>query len=156
MNRDIDDVRESLASYVRATDRRDGAAMMGLFAPDAKLEIFAGHGDAAVKIGELDGPEAIGHAVGAWMQPHPPGGWSHHTTHDPLVKVDGDRATLDAQYIVFSSRSEARPVGAQGSVTPIEAGYYRSKLARIGGRWLFVHHRIDQDLAMVFPTGSSA
>jgi hypothetical protein len=35
---------------------------------------------------------------------------------------------------------------------PIESGYYRSILARVERRWQIGHHRIDQDLPMVFPT----
>lgn len=160
MSRDVDDVREVLAKYVRATDSRDGAAMAKLFAPAGKVEMYVGRRDTAELLGELVGPEAIAHAVGALMEPHPPGGWSHHTTHDHIVTVDGDRATLDAQYVAFSVRAETRPEsgwpagarGPQGTVTPIESGYYRSTLARVDGRWQIVHHRIDQDLPMVFPS----
>jgi hypothetical protein len=160
MSRDLDDVREVLARYVRATDSRDGAAMAKLFAPTGKVEMYVGRGESAEFLGELVGPETIGHAVGALMEPHPPGGWSHHTTHDPIVTIDGNRATLDAQYVAFSVRAKTRPEsgwpagarGAQGTVTPIESGYYRSTLARVEGRWQIIQHRIDQDLPMVFPS----
>jgi hypothetical protein len=163
MSRDVDDVREVLAKYVRATDSRDGAAMAKLFAPSGRVEIYVARGESAGLLGELVGPEAIGHAVGALMEPHPPGGSSHHTTQDPIVTIDGDKATIDAQYIVYSVRQKTRPAsgwpagarGAQGTVTPIESGYYRSTLARAEGRWLFVYHRIDQDLPMVFPSQST-
>jgi uncharacterized protein (TIGR02246 family) len=159
MSRDIDDVREILARYVRATDSRDGAAMARLFVPDGKVQIFYGRGEKAELLGELVGRDAIAHAVGALMEPHPDGGWSHHATQDPIVTVDGDRATLDAQYVVFSVRAKARPRegwprearGAQGTITPIESGYYRSTLTRTDGRWLIVNQRIDGDLPMAFP-----
>jgi len=159
MSRDIDDVREVQARYVRAVDSRDGAAVARLFVPDAKVQIFYGHGGRAELLGELLGRDAIAHAVGAMMEPHPEGGWSHHTTHDSIVTVDGDRATLDVQFVVFSVRAKARPRdgwprearGAQGTITPIESGYYRSTLARTDGRWLIVNYRIDHSLPMAFP-----
>jgi hypothetical protein len=33
------------------------------------------------------------------MKPHPSRGWSHHTTHDHIIDVNGDDATLDAQFV---------------------------------------------------------
>jgi hypothetical protein len=149
-------VREVLARYVRATDARDGAAMARLFTADGKVEIF--YARTGERIGELAGPATIAQAVAAMMEPHPPGGFSHHTTHDAIVEVDGDRATLDAQYIVFRVRSTARPAGgwpagasgAQGSVEPIESGYYRSRLVRNGGEWQLAYHRIDADHLLAF------
>jgi hypothetical protein len=51
-----------------------------------------------------------------------------------------DDATLDAQFLVFEVRGKERPAtgwpegafGAQGTVQPIEAGYYRPVLRRAG------------------------
>ncbi len=90
-------------------------------------------------VGELVGQEAIAAAVSQMMQPHPARGWSHHTTHDHIIEVDGDDATIDAQFVVFEVRGKERPVtgwpegafGAQGTVNPIEAGYYRPILRRV-------------------------
>lgn len=159
MSQDALDVREVLAMYVRAADRRDGAAMASLFVPGARVRVFHGRGDAAELLGELVGPEAIGHSVGALMEPHPVGGFSHHVTSDAIVEIDGDRATLDAQYVVFQTRARARPEsgwpsgarGAQGTITPIEAGYYKSELVRAGRSWKIVAHRIEHDLPYAFP-----
>jgi hypothetical protein len=75
------------------------------------------------------------------MRPHPARGWSHHTTQDHIIEVNGDDATIDAQFVVFEVRGKERPAtgwpagtfGAQGAVTPIEAGYYRPILRRLGG-----------------------
>lgn len=33
----------------------------------------------------------------------------HHTTHDHIIDVNGDDATLDAQFVVFEVRGEERP-----------------------------------------------
>ena len=164
MSNDEQAIREVLARYVRAADRRDGVAMGSLFLPEGKVQIFYGRGETAELLGELVGRDAIAHAVTGLMEPHPEGGWSHHTTHDAVVEVDGDRAMIDAQYVVFQVRAHPKPAGgwppsargAQGTVTPIESGYYRASMVRVSGAWKIAAHRIDGDLPMAFPSGDGA
>jgi hypothetical protein len=154
-------VRQVLARYVRAVDHRNGKAMAELFTPDGKVEQFYNNTGRPEPLGELVGPEAIAAAVEHMMQPHPARGWSHHTTHDPIIETDGDRASIDAQFVVFSVVGAEAPqggwpagaVGAQGTITPIESGYYRPTLKRSDGRWLIETQRIYLDLPMVFPAG---
>jgi len=152
-------VREVLARYVRAADHRSGVAMADLFVDGATVEIHYDKGGTDELLGVLEGREAIAHAVGAMMLPHPPRGWSHHTTHDAIVSIAGDIAELDAQFVVFNIVGAQQPaegwpqtaVGAQGAVTPIESGYYRPTLRKIDGAWLIQTHRIYLDLPMAFP-----
>ena len=153
------DVQQVLARYVRATDHRDGAAMAGLFADDGVVEIYYNNAGKPEKIAELNGAAAIGAAIAGLMEPHPPRGWSHHTTHDHIIEVDGDQASIDAQFVVFNTVGDPRPdggwpagaSGAQGTITPIESGYYRPRLRRVGGAWRIVHHEIVLDQPMAFP-----
>jgi ketosteroid isomerase-like protein len=153
------EVQQVLARYVRAADHRDGQALAALFTADAKAEVFYNRAGVPEKIAELSGAEAIGAAVAGLMAPHPPLGWSHHTTHDHIIEVEGDEATLDAQFVVFNTVGFERPVsgwpegasGAQGTVTPIESGYYRPNLRRVDGKWKIVHHTIVLDQPMAFP-----
>jgi hypothetical protein len=78
------------------------------------------------------------------MNPHPPRGRSHHTTHDPIIEVHGDTAMLDAHFVVFDVVGAEKPQGgwpegasgAQGTITPIESGYYRPILKKVDGRWI--------------------
>ncbi len=152
------EIQQVLARYVRAADHRDGAAMAALFLPDAKVEIFYNNAGAPEPLGELVGPEAIGAAVTTMMKPHPQRGWSHHTTHDPIIEVDGDTGTLDAQFVVFDVIGAQKPeggwpkgaTGAQGTVTPIETGYYRPILNKVDGRWMIARQRIYLDLPAAF------
>ena len=152
------DIQEVQARYVRAADYLDGAAMSSLFLPEGKVEVFYNNAGKPEFIGELVGAEAIGAAVATMMKPHPPRGWSHHTTHDPIIEVNGDTGTLDAQFVVFNIVGAAKPeggwpegtLGAQGTITPIETGYYRPTLKKVNGRWMMVHHRIYLDLPMAF------
>jgi hypothetical protein len=152
------EIQELLARYVRATDHRDEAAMSNTFLPEGRVEIFYNNTGTPQLLGELVGAEAIGAAVTKLMKPHPPRGWSHHTTHDPIIEVKGDTATLDAQFVVFNVVGAEKPAGgwsegtsgAQGTITPIETGYYRPILKKVDGRWMMAHHRIYLDLPMVF------
>ena len=156
---DRSDVLEVLARYVRAADHRDAAAMADVFLSDGKVEIFHNDCGDVKRIGEIQGADQIGAAVAGMLHPHPPHGWSHHTTSDHIVTVDNDEATIDAQFIVFNTVGDERPetgwpkgaFGAQGRVTPIESGYYRPKLRRVDGHWLIALQTILIDLPIAFP-----
>jgi hypothetical protein len=153
-------VQQVLAHYVRAHDRRDGAAMAALYTPQARVTIIYNHnpdGEPEV-IGELVGREAIAQAITHMMKPHPPRGWSHNATDGLLIEIDGDRATLDAQFMVFTILGDAKPasgwpagaIGAMGAITPIESGYYTQNLVRVDGRWLIESLQIRHNLPMAF------
>jgi SnoaL-like domain len=152
------EIQEVLARYVRAADHRNGEAMSNLFVTEGKVEIFYNNAGMPALLGELVGPKAIGAAVTTMMKPHPLRGWSHHTTYDPIIEVKGDTGTLDAQFVVFNVVGAEKPAGgwpegasgAQGTITPIEAGYYRPILKKVDGRWMIAHHRIYLDLPMAF------
>ena len=47
----------------------------------------------------------------------PTTGWSHHTIHDHIVEVDGERATLDAQFVVFNNGASGAGRGARRATT---------------------------------------
>jgi hypothetical protein len=153
-------VQQVLAHYVRAHDRRDGAAMGPLFTPEARVTIFYNNnpdGEPEL-IGELAGREAIAHATTHKMKPHPPRGWSHNATDGLLIDIDGDRATLDAQFMVFTILGDAKPTsgwpggatGAMGAITPIESGYYTQKLVRVDGQWLIESLQVRHNLPFAF------
>ncbi|MYV54051.1 nuclear transport factor 2 family protein [Streptomyces sp. SID3212] len=155
------EVQQVLARYVRATDRRDGRTQGGLFTDDAVVRIFTRTGpDHYQPVGEpLIGGAGVEYAVTHLMAPHPEGGTSHHTTHDHLIEVDGDRAHLNAQFVVFRVQASARPAGgwpagvsgAQGTVEPIESGYYDTDLRRVRGEWKIVKHSVLMDMPIAFP-----
>jgi ketosteroid isomerase-like protein len=129
-------VREVLARYVRATDRRDGAALGALFADDAEVRILIKSESGYDQVNALVGRAAIADAVGNLMEPHPPGGSGHHLTADHIVSVDGDDAHLSAQVVVFQVRD---------AIVPIESGYYDTRLRRVDDAWLIVGHDILLD-----------
>lgn len=151
-------VQQVLAKYVRGTDARDGAAVAAVFTEDGRVEISYNNSGKSEPLGELAGREAIAAAVSQMMKPHSVRGWSHHTTHDHIIDVNGDDATLDAQFIVFEVRGKERSAtgwpegasGTQGTVQPIEAGYYRPILRRVDGAWKIATMRIVHNLPYAF------
>lgn len=152
------DIAKVLARYVRAADRRDGTAMAELFLAGGKVTMFYNDGGTPQPLGELVGREAIANAVTNMMKPHPPRGWSHHTTHDAIIDFDDDTATLDAQFIVYNVVGDLKPKGgwpegasgAQGTVKPIESGYYRPTLKKVDGCWMIETLQIILDLPAAF------
>jgi hypothetical protein len=91
------------------------------------------------------------------MRPHPPRGRSHHTTHDHLIEIDGEEARIDAQFVVFRTLGAEKPAGGwpsdemfalQGTIIPIESGYYRPSLCRVDGNWLIESMQIIHALPM--------
>jgi hypothetical protein len=64
-------VQQVLARYVRAHDRRDGAAIAALFTPEARVTIFYNNNPDGKPelIGELAGREAIAQATTHLMKP---------------------------------------------------------------------------------------
>jgi ketosteroid isomerase-like protein len=152
-------VSEVLARYLRAADHRDPARMAELFTDEAVTQIFYAGDGTSTLLAELHGARAIGDAVASGMAAHPPLGWSHHTTSDHIVTVEGDTAVLDAQFLVYSVRGLPRPesgwpdgaTGAQGSIQPIESGYLESHLDRTPDGWRIAHHVIKHDLPYAFP-----
>ncbi|MES1971813.1 MAG: nuclear transport factor 2 family protein [Pseudomonadota bacterium] len=151
-------VRQVLGRYVRAHDSRDGAAMAALFTADAQVEILYSNRGEMESLGGIEGREAIAAAVAAMMKPHPDRGWSQNLLSGVLVEIDDDRATVDAQFMVFDIVGDSKPdggwpadaLGAQGRITPIESGYYRPSLVRLDGRWLIQSLRIVHHLPMAF------
>jgi hypothetical protein len=155
------EIREILSRYTRAADRRDGEALAALFASDAVVEVHL-HGpdglDDGELLGKLTGAEQVEMAMTRAMAPHPPLGWSHHTTYDHLVSVDGDEASIEAQFITFNVVGTRKPeggwpagtFGAQGTITPIESGYYRFTFRRTDGAWKIRHQDVIHDIPYVF------
>jgi hypothetical protein len=153
-------VQQVLSRYVRAHDRRDGTAMRALFTPQARVTIFYNNnpdGEPEL-IGELAGREAIAQATTQMMKPHPPRGWSHNATDGLLIDIQGDRATVDAQFMVFTILGDEKPAsgwpagatGAMGAITPIESGYYTQKLVRVKGQWLIEALQVRHNIPFAF------
>ena len=160
MNNTRDDILEVLARYARAVDARDAAAVADVFAEHGR-EILRHDGvETATVVLELVGRDEIAAAVRDVVGPLPPRVATHHTTHDHIVRVDGDTATIDAQFMVHEARGAVRPddgwpahaSGGQGEIVVAEIGHYRMTLTRIDGTWRIVVNDVTLDLPRALPT----
>jgi hypothetical protein len=153
------EVREIVSRYTRAADQRDGEAMAKLYEADAVVEVHYHAGpNGSELLGTLSGGEQIAAAMTTAMAPHPPLGWSKHTTYDHLVSIDGDDARIETQFITFDVVGAAKPeggwpegtFGAQGTIKPIESGYYHFTFRRTDGAWRISHLDVIHDIPYVF------
>jgi hypothetical protein len=157
------EITQIVSRYTRAADQRDGEALAKLYEADAVVEIHYHRGpDGMQLLGALSGGAQIAAAMSAppsgAMAPHPSLGWSHHTTYDHLVSVDGDEASIETQFITFDVVGARKPeggwpagtFGAQGTIKPIESGYYRFAFRRTDGAWRIRHLDITHDIPYVF------
>ena len=152
-------VQQVLARYVRAADQLNGKAVSNLFVAEGKVQVYYVNRGNRELLFVLSGQAEIENAMSNPMKPHPDRGWSHHTTHDHIIEVNGDHATIDAQFIRFDAVGEIRPdngwpegiLGIMGKVTPTESGYYQPTLQKINGEWKIVTHVILHDLPFAIP-----
>src|SRR5258707_14519741 len=91
------DIQQVIAKYVRAVDRRDGAALAELFIPNGRVTIFYTNGGKDELIVELAAVEAINKAMSDAEKAHPVPGWGHHATFGNINEVEGERVTGDAR-----------------------------------------------------------
>jgi SnoaL-like domain len=152
-------VQEVLARYVRAVDARNAADVAELYVPDGAEILSYNRVGTPERIAAFTGSLAIRDAVANVLTPHPALGWAHHATFDPIVVVDADIATLRAQFIVFEVRGTQRPTGGwppgasggQGTITPIESGYYQISLRRTSDGWRITENHTIVDLPPALP-----
>lgn len=151
-------LREIVSRYTRAADWRDGDALAELFEADAVVEINYRGPDGLEPLGALTGGTQIAAALTTAMAPHQALGWSHHTTYDHLVSINGDDAAVDTQFITFDVTGTRKPesgwpagtFGAQGAIKPIESGYYRFALHQTDGVWRIRKLEVLHDIPYVF------
>jgi hypothetical protein len=152
------EITEIVSRYTRAADRRDGEAMAQLYDADAVVEIHYRGPDGMELLGTLSGGAQITAAMTTAMAPHPPLGWSHHTTYDHVVSIDDDEASIETQFITFDVVGTRKPeggwpdgtFGAQGTIKPIESGYYHFTFRRTDGVWRIHHQDVTHDIPYVF------
>ena len=120
-------IRELTARYNRAFDDVDSEAWADTFTPDGVMEYggapISGR-DALVKMSQATGYGFV------------------HITADPIIEVDGDRATQHCT-VIIANRSQARDrVGIRMT------GRYEDELVRTHGGWRFKRRKaiLDVDL----------
>lgn len=115
---DHDALRALLQRYARAVDSRDIDALAVLFAPDAVIVGARGTSTLPEWLETMRGPRAFP--------------ISQHLIGEPLVTVEGDRATLDTYAVVH--QLQAAP--SEGSDLTLGIRYL-DDVIRTGDTWVF-------------------
>jgi ketosteroid isomerase-like protein len=156
MNTAREDVLEVLARYGRAVDARDATTVASLFTEDGR-EILRHDGVGTANIAaEFVGRDQIAAAARDVVGPLPPRVATHHTTHDHIVRIDGDTATIAAHFMVHQVRGAMPPdagwpsgaSGGQGEIVLSEMGHYQVALIRSAGTWHIALNEVTLDLPL--------
>jgi hypothetical protein len=147
-------VQEILARYVRAVDARHADNVAALYAPQGVERFSYNRAGVHEQLAVFTGSQAIRDAVSSLLAPHPLLGWTRHATFDPIVAVQGDTASIDAQFVVLEVRGARRPAagwpigasGGQGTIAPIESGCYQISLERTVDGWKMIENHTILDL----------
>ena len=120
---DILDIQRLLLDYGRHLDARDLHSYSQLFCEDGE---WTGDTGSAV------GPDAIRAMLEANLPGNPPapGETTWHIMANPLIEVDGDRATAQVMWVLLR-----RDAGDQPGIAV--TGHYEDVLAREEGHWKF-------------------
>ena len=124
---DIEEIRQLKARYCAACDDSHNPDKLGeLFADNAVWE--------ATGVGRAEGREAIKALLGGIGSSGTIRNSGHHALN-PIIEVDGDRATGHWRLIMlYTAYRRDRSLEYRRIV-----GWYRERYARIDGRWQFEH-----------------
>jgi uncharacterized protein (TIGR02246 family) len=125
---DREEIRNLLQEYRRTLDVRDMRAFSALFASD---------GSWTGKSGSATGPDEIHDMLVAQLSENPPapGATLWHWISDPVIAVDGDRATASSMWMHVRRGDGDRPL------LPTLGGY-DDELIREDGRWRFLRRSV--------------
>jgi hypothetical protein len=116
-------IERLLMQYGAALDSRDFTAYS---------QLFAANGSWSGGFGTFKGPAAIKSAMEKAFSAAgaPPAAGSFHVLTNPLIEVQGDRATALSRWTFFTT--------VAGKPTPTLAGRYEDTLIRENGSWRFL------------------
>lgn len=120
---DYNAILNLLGRYAHTVDGRDYESFGELFAEDALLEVgehrLEGRDKVVAAVSRTGGRSAPGRHVGA----------------NVAVTIDGDRATVTSDFLVFSSTCELQQIGR-----------YEDELVKADGTWRFARRHIESQL----------
>jgi len=140
---DIEAIRTLKARYCAACDASHDPELLGpLFAADAVWE--------ATGVGRAEGRAAIEALLGGIGRSGTIRNSAHHAIN-PIIDVDGDRATGHWRLIMlYTAYRRDRSLEYRRII-----GWYREKYARIDGSWLFEHLYCEVEEHAAYPVGEA-
>jgi ketosteroid isomerase-like protein len=131
---DIIEIQQLFIAYGYHLDRGEFAAYAGLFAEDGEFAMGPiGRAKGRAEI-EAVMARTFGPGVGSLV----------HVITNPVIDLDGDRATSDVMWTVVSRGPDGNPVLSM-------LGRHRDDLIREGGRWRFQKRRGLIDIPSALP-----
>jgi hypothetical protein len=126
---DREEIRNLLQQYRSTLDARDLRAFSALFAAE---------GSWSGKSGAATGPDGIHDMLAAQLSDNPPapGPTLWHWISDPVIEVDGDRATAGSLWMHVRRSDDDHPL------LPTLGGY-ADELLREDGRWRFLRRSVS-------------
>ena len=131
---DLEAIRQLFVDYGRHLDRGDLDAYVELFAEDG--EVLLG------PLGRARGRDEIRALMARATASSAGNSW--HLITNPVIDLDGDRATSDVMWTVIVPGEDGRPVVSM-------MGRHRDVLARRDGRWLFQRREGHIDVPRRYP-----
>ena len=128
---DAEEIRQLLLENARCLDEADHAGYVELFTEDGEL---------IAQLGQAKGREAIRALLDRRLGPDaPPRKKAFHLVGNPVIQVDGDRATSTVIWAYATHDDEGFPL-------ILQLGHYRDELVRDAERWRFRRRDISRDL----------
>lgn len=129
---DLAEIERLFYEYRRCLDARDMHAYSRLFCED---------GEWAGRTGRAVGPDAIQKMLEENLSPNPPApqATSWHIVSNPMIDLDGDRATASTTWALIRRAEGDTP-------SLVLLGHYDDVLERERGRWRFKSRRASLDI----------
>jgi hypothetical protein len=138
-------------AYIFYHDSHNGPGVASLFTKDGMLETLWNNGGKTIEPnagpngrGCIEyGYDQISEMFGTHAIPFP--GHSHNDVTNVLIQVNGNTATLFANWTTVHSNGSTPVTAAPNTAVVSHNGEYISDLVRTPDGWRFVHHRAVED-----------
>ncbi len=129
---DLEAIRQLLVDYAHCLDSADHAGYADLFTEDGELN---------ARMGQAKGRDAIRALLDDRLgdDPSAPRKTAFHLIGNPVIKLDGDRATSNALWAYITHDEQGYPM-------ILQLGHYTDVLSREDGHWRFLRREISRDL----------
>jgi hypothetical protein len=144
------EVDQLLSRCLHAVNSEDGDTATKLFSPDATVEIFTRDQGTYRLVDEVMGKELIGYVVKHLLHFQQVAGAARRISTDHLVEIDGDSASVSANFFVMAA-ADAATGAHSGLASPppvleiVQAGLFKVKLAKFLGEWKITNFRVYND-----------
>jgi hypothetical protein len=131
---DMEEIRRLFLDYARFLDAKD-------FGPCSRL--FADEGEFVLPFESAVGPAAVEQSMAGMLGKHLAAdpGVDFHVIANPVVNLDGDRATARSFWLYVTADDDGHPQLAQ-------FGHYEDELIREHGRWRFNRRDAARDIGI--------